>query len=96
VEEFVPKSELDFLKRSRGYYKGQLTKANNQISNLQNELQNVQQEYAFYVGQAQSDLVRPNIDQMESIKNMWNTLIPKTHKHADGFKTLNAPEILSF
>lgn len=46
AEEFVPKSELDYLKRSRGYYKGQLTKANNQISNLQNELQNVQQELA--------------------------------------------------
>jgi hypothetical protein len=61
-----------------------------------NVLQNTQQEYAFYVGQAQSDLIRPNIDQMESIKNMWNTLIPKIHKHADSFKTVNSPEILSF
>lgn len=61
-----------------------------------NVMQNTQQEYAFYVGQAQADLVRPNIDQMESIKNMWNTLIPKMHKHADGFKTMNAPEIKSF
>lgn len=67
---------------------------NSKISS--NVLQNTQQEYAFYVGQAQSDLVRPNIDQMESIKNMWNTLIPKIHKHADGFKTVNAPEFLSF
>ena len=46
AQEFVPKSELDHLIKSRGYYKGQLTKANNQISNLQNELQNVQQELA--------------------------------------------------
>lgn len=61
-----------------------------------NVLQNTQQEYAFYVGQAQSDLVRPNLDQMESIKNMWNTLIPKMYKHADGFRTLNSPETLSF
>lgn len=46
AEIYVPKSELDHLIRSRGYYKGQLTKANNQISNLQNELQSVQQELA--------------------------------------------------
>lgn len=61
-----------------------------------NVLQNTQQEYAFYVGQAQSDLVRPNLDQMESIKNMWNTLIPKIYKHADGFKTINTPEVKFF
>ena len=61
-----------------------------------NVLQNTQQEYAFYVGQAQSELVKPDIDQMESFKNMWNTLIPKIHRHADGFKNINAPEILSF
>lgn len=46
AEIYVPKSELDHLIKSRGYYKGQLTKANNQISNLQNELQSVQQELA--------------------------------------------------
>ena len=57
-------------------------------------LQNVQQEYAFCVGQAQSDLIKPNADQMESIKNMWNTLIPKIYKHADGFKSINSPELL--
>lgn len=61
-----------------------------------NVLQNVQQEYAFYVGQAQSALIRPNLDQMESIKNMWNTLIPKVYKHADGFETINTPEVKFF
>lgn len=62
----------------------------------QNVLANTQQEYAFYVGQAQADLVRPSLDQMESIKNMWTTLIPKMYKHADGFKTVNNPEVLKF
>lgn len=61
-----------------------------------NVLQNVQQEYAFYVGQAQNSLIKPNIDQMESLKNMWTTLIPRMRKHHDTFKTINAPEILSF
>jgi len=62
----------------------------------QNVLANTQQEYAFYVGQAQSDLIRPSLDKMESIKNMWTTLIPKMYKHADGFKTVNNPEVLKF
>lgn len=59
-------------------------------------LHNVQQEYAFYAGQAQSDLIKPDFDQMESIKNMWTELIPRIYKHADGFKTVNTPEILRF
>lgn len=61
-----------------------------------NVLQNVQQEYAFYVGQAQSDLIRPTIDQMQSITNMWTTLIQRVHKHADGFSTVNLPEVTRF
>ena len=30
------------------------------------------QDYAWAVGQAQTDLIRPTIDQMQSISNMWN------------------------
>lgn len=61
-----------------------------------NVLNNITREYAFYAGQAQTDLIRPNYDQMESIKNMWTTLIPKVYKHTDGFKTVNAPEIIKY
>lgn len=50
-------------------------------------LQNVQQEYAWAVGQCQSDLVRPTIDQMESLSNSWNTLIPRANEHSRGFAT---------
>lgn len=38
---------------------------------------NVLQEYAWAVGQAQSDLIRPTIDQMQSITNMWNSILPQ-------------------
>ena len=38
-------------------------------------LNNTQQEYAWYVGQCQSELVRPTIDEMKSITNMWNNII---------------------
>ena len=30
----------------------------------------------------------PNIDQLESIKNSWNRLVPELHEHATGFSTL--------
>lgn len=46
---------------------------------------NVCQEYAFAVGQAHNDLVRPTADQMESITNMMNTLIPRVREHSKGF-----------
>lgn len=47
-------------------------------------LANTQQQYAWAVGQAQTDLIRPTIDQMEAISNMWNKLLPditKDHEH---------------
>lgn len=46
---------------------------------------NVCQEYAWAVGQAQSDLVRPTIDEMESLTNMLNTLIPRVSEHNSAF-----------
>lgn len=46
-------------------------------------LQKAEQDYAWYVGQAQTDLIRPSIDQMQSISNLWNTLIHRDeHRHA--------------
>lgn len=49
-------------------------------------LSNTQQQYAWAVGQAQTDLIRPTIDQMEAISNMWNKLLPDiTKDHAHGF-----------
>ena len=38
-------------------------------------LNNTQQEYAWYVGQCQSDLVRPTLDEMKSITNTWTNII---------------------
>lgn len=62
----------------------------------QNVLQNTQQEYAWAVGQASTDLVRLSLDQMESFKNSWCTLLEKTRHHADGFNNLSNPEIRKF
>lgn len=38
-------------------------------------LNNTQQEYAWYVGQCQSDLVRPTWDEVKSITNTWTNII---------------------
>lgn len=49
-------------------------------------LQNTQQQYAWAVGQAQTDLIRPTIDQMEALSNMWNKFLPDTTKdHQHGY-----------
>lgn len=46
---------------------------------------NVCQEYAFAVGQAQTDLIRPTIDQMEALTNSLNTLVVRANEHRHGF-----------
>jgi hypothetical protein len=43
-----------------------------------------QRDYALYAAQAQSDMVRPTIDQMEAFSNMWNKYLPESindHQH---------------
>lgn len=50
------------------------------------------QDYAWAVGQAQSDLVRPTIDQMQSLTNSLNNLIPKISEHNNGFINLGTKE----
>lgn len=57
-------------------------------------LQNAQQEYAFYVAQAQNKLVMPTLSEMESLSNMWTSLLHKTNEFKTGFKTTGAKELL--
>lgn len=53
---------------------------------------NTCQQYAWAVGQAQNEFMRPSIDEMESITNAWNNLIPRTNEHRNGFVTLGTKE----
>lgn len=57
-------------------------------------LQNAQQEYAFCVAQAQNKLVMPTLSEMESLSNMWTSLLHKTNEFKTGFKTTGAKELL--
>jgi len=56
--------------------------------------QNTQQEYAWYVGQAQSDLIKPSLDEMESITAMWNTLVQRVKDHKTGFRHTGTREYI--
>ena len=52
------------------------------------------QDYAFAVGQAQTSLIMPTIDEMESITNSWNTLILRVTEHRMGFINNGSKETL--
>lgn len=52
------------------------------------------QDYAWAVGQAQSDLIRPTIDQMEAFTNSLNTLIPRVREHSHGFIDNGSQELI--
>lgn len=60
----------------------------------QGVLQNVQQQYAWAVGQATTSLLMPSIDEMESIANSINTLIPRVSEHSRGFINMGVKEKL--
>ena len=52
------------------------------------------QDYAWAVAQAQSDLIRPTIDQIQSITNSLNTLIPRVSEHKSGFVNDGSAEMI--
>jgi hypothetical protein len=62
----------------------------NKINNA--VLQNAQQEYCWAVGAAQTELVMPSIDEMESLANLWNQILIRTTEHKHGFKTEGTKE----
>ena len=48
-------------------------------------LQNTQQEYAWAVGDCQSEFNRLTLDQMEAFSNSWRTMLLRTNEHSSGF-----------
>lgn len=57
-------------------------------------LQNAQQDYCWWVGKLQSEMTIPSIAEMESLKNMWCSLIQRTTDFDNGFKTLGTREYI--
>lgn len=46
-----------------------------------------QDDYFWRAGQAQSDLIMLSYDEMETLTNVWNQLIPRVTEHRNGFAT---------
>ena len=57
-------------------------------------LQNTQQEYAWAVGDCQSEFNRLSIDKAESFFNSWRTLILRDSEHRTGFRNNGTKEVL--
>lgn len=53
---------------------------------------NTQQEYAWAVGDAQSEFSRLNLDKAETLFNSFKTLLPRNNEHWRGFFTNGARE----
>lgn len=57
-------------------------------------LQNVQQEYAWAVGDCQTEFNRLSIDKAESFYNSWRTLLLRDTEHRTGFRNNGTKERL--
>lgn len=57
-------------------------------------LNNAQQDYAWNIGQAQTEFALPSEDEMETITHVWNNLIPRMTAHKNGFATEHNREYL--
>ena len=58
-------------------------------------MQNAQQDYAWAVGDCQSEFNRMSIDQMEVFSNSWRTMILRENQHAVGFSSNGNRQILN-
>lgn len=61
----------------------------------QASLQNAQQEYAWAVGDCQTEFNRLSIDKAESFYNSWRTLLMRTTQHSSGFINNGSRQILN-
>lgn len=56
-------------------------------------LQNIQQEYAWAAGDAQSEFSRLDLDKAETLFNSFKTLLPRNNEHWNGFFTNGSKEV---
>lgn len=84
---FIKALEL-YIKKERFTMLFDMNKISQQVYN------NTLQAYTMAVAKAQSNLTQPTVDEMQSITNMWNTLIPRMTEHDNGFATLGRREYI--
>lgn len=57
-------------------------------------LQNVQQEYAWSVGAAETELQKVSLDQIQNLSNIFNKLLPSTRGHYNFYNSIGTEEYL--
>ena len=60
----------------------------------QQVLYNTQQEYAWSVGDCQTEFNRLSIDKAESLANMWKSFIARDNEHSYGFKHTGSRQLI--
>lgn len=60
----------------------------------QASLQNAQQEYAFRVGQCETEFLKLSVDKAESFYNSFSTLLLRKKEHSTGFRNNGSREYL--
>lgn len=96
-EDMVPMilDEPNYLKALEEYIKLQVFTIKFDTGEIsQAVLQNTQQQYAWAVGRLNSTYKIPDVSEMESIKNMWCTLVQRTTDHIRGFRYLENMELI--
>ena len=54
----------------------------------------VERDYAWAVAQCEKEFIMPSLSELQSITNMWNTLIPRVREFDKGFTGLGNREYL--
>lgn len=77
------------------WYKGQLSMMNSRAAKYaQNFYQFVQQQWHFYKQKAYTEAMMPTQDEMISIKNEWNKLIPEFDSESRFYKHVGDPQVI--
>jgi len=59
-----------------------------------NQLAMAKQDYAWKIGQLNSEFTIPDVSEMQSITNEWNQMIPRTREFNNGFRDLGTEEVI--
>ena len=87
---------VSFLRALEAYIKKQWFTILFDLGKLQPAVLNrALQDYAFYVGDCQSEFNRLSLDKAESLFNSWRTLIVRDNEHRYGFVNNGAKEYLT-
>ena len=61
-----------------------------------NAYTNARNSYNFYARKAYAEIIAPNTDELESIKNQWLSIVPRINSHSNGFGDLSRRQRILF